>query len=200
MIDSTQSGVFSMEAGIYLPSAEFIKTIAAKTDFSPSFFEKGEVPEFPYGTLLYRAHASVRQGPKTRAHALCHIAFELGCMLASRLKKVSVNIPRLSEEAAACAQITRASLGFSPNSVIKNITLSLERNGVWIFRLPMEVEGFDGFSSWAGHDLSRPVIAILAGKTPYRDVFTTSEELGHLVMHSPLRVSIAENLCCPRKQ
>jgi Zn-dependent peptidase ImmA (M78 family)/DNA-binding XRE family transcriptional regulator len=192
MIGTTQSGVASMEGGIYRPSTQFLKTIASHTGFASSFFDRGEIPEFPYGTLLYRAQTSVKQSPKTKAHALCHVAFELGCMLASRLKKVAVNIPRLSEEPAKCAQITRASFGLSPNSVIKEVTLCLERNGAWVFSLPMTVEGFDGFSSWAGHDLGRPIIALMGGKTPYRGIFTISEELGHLVMHSPLRVSVAE--------
>jgi hypothetical protein len=57
----------------------------------------GEIPEFPYGTLLYRAQNSVKQSQKAKAHALCHIAFELGCVLASRLKKVAVNIPVCSK-------------------------------------------------------------------------------------------------------
>jgi Zn-dependent peptidase ImmA (M78 family)/DNA-binding XRE family transcriptional regulator len=192
MIGTTQSGVASMEGGIYRPSPEYIKTIATKTGFTPSFFEKGEIPEFPYGTLLYRAHTAVKQSQRSKAHAMCHVSFELGCILAPRLKKVPVNIPKLSEDPSKCAQITRASLGLSPNSVVKDVTLCLERNGAWVFSLPMEVDGFDGFSSWAGYGPSRPIIALLGGKTPYREVFTISEELGHLVMHSPLRVSVAE--------
>jgi Zn-dependent peptidase ImmA (M78 family) len=76
--------------------------------------------------------------------------------------------------------------------VIKDLILCLERNGAWVFSVPMEVEGFDGFSSWAGRDLGRPTIALLQGKTPYREVFTSAEELAHLVMHSPLQVSISE--------
>jgi Zn-dependent peptidase ImmA (M78 family)/DNA-binding XRE family transcriptional regulator len=192
IIGSTQSGVASMEAGIYRPSSEFIKTIAAKTGFAPSFFDKGEVPEFPYGTLLYRAQASVKKAHKIHAHALCHVAFELATFLASRLRKVPVNIPKLREDPSRCAQITRASFGLSPNSVIKELILTLERNGAWVYSVPMEVEGFDGFSSWAGHDLGRPTIALLRGKTPYREIFTSAEELGHLVMHSPLQVSILE--------
>jgi Zn-dependent peptidase ImmA (M78 family)/DNA-binding XRE family transcriptional regulator len=192
ILGSTQSGVASMEAGLYRPSPEFIKTIAAKTGFAPTFFDKGEIPEFPYGTLLYRVQAAVKKAPKAQAHALCHVAFELASFLSSRLRKVPVNIPKLSEDPSKCAQITRASFGLSPNSVIKELILCLERNGAWVFSLPIEVEGFDGFSSWAGHDLGRPTVALLGGKTPYREVFTCAEELGHLVMHSPLQVSISE--------
>jgi Zn-dependent peptidase ImmA (M78 family)/DNA-binding XRE family transcriptional regulator len=192
MIGTTQSGIASIEGGVYRPSAEFLETIAAKTGFAANFFDKGEIPEFPYGTLLYRVQSAVKKGAKTQAHALCQVAFELASMLAARLRKIPISIPKLSEEPIKCAQIARASLGLSPNTVIKDLLLSLERNGVWVFCLPVQIEGFDGFSSWAGHDLGRPIIALLGGKTPYREVFTTAEEFGHLVMHSPLRVSVAE--------
>jgi Zn-dependent peptidase ImmA (M78 family) len=64
----------------------------------------------------------------------------------------------------------------------------LERNGVFVLSLPLQCDGFDGFSAWAGQDPVRPIIALLGGKTAYREVFTSAEELGHLIMHSPLRV------------
>lgn len=35
-------------------------------------------------------------------------------------------------------------------------------------------------------------MAILGGKTGYRTNFTIAEELGHLVLHSPLRISVSE--------
>ena len=191
-IGTTQSGVASMEAGLYRPSPDFLRSIAAQTGFAPGFFEKGEIPEFPSGTLLYRAQTAVKKGPRAQAHALCVVAFELATSMAEKLRKVPVSIPKLGEKPSKCAQITRASLGLSPNTVIKDLLLCLERSGVWVVPLPIEVEGFDGFSAWAGWDLGRPIIALLRGKTPYREIFTTAEELGHLVMHSPLRVGVAE--------
>jgi len=127
------------------------------------------------------------------AHGMAHIAFEFALSLASRLKKIPVNIPRLTEDdPQRAAQITRASLGLSPNTPIKGLIRCLERNGVFVFPLSMQVDGFDGFSAWAGHDPTRPVIALLRGKSAYRETFTAAEELGHLVMHSPLRVSANE--------
>jgi Zn-dependent peptidase ImmA (M78 family) len=106
--------------------------------------------------------------------------------MAKRLKKVPVNLPKLNDDPEHCAQITRASFGLSPNTPIRGLLRCLERNGVWIFSLPLEFDGFDGFSAWAGNDSSRPVIALLQGKTAFREVFTSGEEVAHLVMHSPL--------------
>src|SRR5687767_12383284 len=76
-IGTTQSGVASIESGIYVPSEGYIKKICTRTGFDASFFEKGEFPELPFGTLLYRAKASVKKPLKTRAHAFAQVALEL---------------------------------------------------------------------------------------------------------------------------
>src|ERR1700728_3419306 len=77
MIGTTQSGVASMESGIYRPSSEYLQTIARCTGFTLGFFDKGETPDFPFGSILYRAQASVKQSPRTKAHAIAHLTFEL---------------------------------------------------------------------------------------------------------------------------
>ncbi|MCZ2076310.1 MAG: XRE family transcriptional regulator [Bryobacterales bacterium] len=192
LIGTTQSGVASIEAGLYRPSPEFLDTIAQRTGFKASFFEKREATEFPVGTLLYRAQASVKKSARNRAHAMANLGFEVALLLSSKLKKIAINIPRLNEDPVTCAQITRASLGLSPNTPIKNLMLCLEKNGVFVLSVPMEADGFDGFSSWAGMEPPKPIIALLEGKYGYRQVFTMAEELGHLVMHSPLRVSLQD--------
>ncbi len=83
-----------MESGIYRPSSEYLQTIAQRTGFTAGFFEdRGEMPDFPFGSMLYRAQAAVKQGSRTKAHAMTHVAFELALNLAGRLKKVPINIP-----------------------------------------------------------------------------------------------------------
>ena len=192
MIGTTQSGVHAIEAGIYRPSGEFLQTISRETGFDLSFFNRGEMPEFPFGSILFRAQAQVKQTPRTRAHAIAHAAFESTLDLALKLRKIQINIPRLDDDPRTCAQITRTSLGLSPNSPIRGLINILEKNGVFVFSIPMQVDGFDGFSAWAGSSPSRPVIALLRGTSPYREVFTCGEELAHLTMHSPLRVSASD--------
>jgi Zn-dependent peptidase ImmA (M78 family)/DNA-binding XRE family transcriptional regulator len=193
VLGTTQSGIASMEAGIYRPSQEYLETIARRTGFTVSFFSKGETPEFPFGSILYRAQAAVKKAARAKAHALAHLGFELAVALSARLRKIPVNIPKVTDESPEnAAQITRASLGLSPNTPVKELLARLERNGVLVFSLPTEVDGFDGFSVWAGQDPIRPIIVLIGGKTAYREVFTSAEELGHLVMHSPLRVTASE--------
>lgn len=192
-LGTTQSGVASMEAGIYRPSTGYLEDIARRTGFSIGFFHKGEIPDLPFGSILYRTQTAVKKGNRTKAHAIALVTFELAGSLASRLKKIPINVPRqLDDNPENSAQITRACLGLSPNTPIRGLIRILERNGVFVFSLPMVVDGFDGFSAWAGHDPPRPVITLLRGKTAYRQVFTGAEELGHLTMHSPLRVSAVQ--------
>lgn len=191
-LDTTQSGVASMEAGIYRPSSSYLDIISQRTGFKGQFFSKGELPDFPFGSILYRAQTAVKQASRTKAHALAHIEFELALGLAERLKRIPSNVPKLDEGPQRAAQITRATFGLSPDSPIRGLLRHVERNGVFVLSVPMEVDGFDGFSAWAGHDPPRPIIALLGGKTPYREVFTVAEETGHLVMHNPLRANSRE--------
>lgn len=190
--EATQPAIASVEAGRYQASDELIKRIARATGFGTRFFERGELPELAAGTLLYRTQASVKQGSKTQAHARCLVGLDLAEMLAPRLKGIPVRIPKLSEDPITCARIARSSLGLAPNTPIKNLLRLLEKSGVFVFSIPLAIEGLDGFSAWACANASRPVIALLGGKHGYRSVFTTAEELGHLIQHHPLTVSISE--------
>jgi Zn-dependent peptidase ImmA (M78 family) len=67
-----------------------------------------------------------------------------------------------------------------------------ERNGVLILLVPREISTLDGFATWVGSPYPRPVIALLGGKVGYRINFTLGEEIGHLVLHSPLTVPVVE--------
>jgi Zn-dependent peptidase ImmA (M78 family)/DNA-binding XRE family transcriptional regulator len=189
MIRTTQSGVASMESGLYRPSGEFLSSIALKTGFTSAFFENETLADFPYGSILYRANLSVKAATRTQAHAITHAAFDLAMDLAGRLKRIRSNIPRLEERPEDSAKIARAALGLSPNTPIKGLIRCLEANGVIVFSVPLSVDGFDGFSNWAGRDPSTPVIALMRGKTAYREVFTCAEELAHLVLHHPLKTT-----------
>ncbi len=189
-IGTSQAGVASLESGRYRPSSEFLEKISMATGFGFNFFELGELPELSAGSLLYRSQASIKPSVKTHAHAHCLVAFDLALRLSNKLKAIPVNIPRLSDrDPAQCARLMRASLGLSPSTPIKNLIRTLEKSGVFVFGIPMEAEGLDGFSAWAGSKNERPVIALLEGKFGYRQHFTTSEELGHLAMHHPLNIS-----------
>ena len=95
LIGTTQNLQRGVLGGWDLPSVmkSFLDTIARRTGFSVGFIDKEETQDFPFGSLLYRVHASVRPSDRTRAHGLAVVTFELATMLSSKLKRVPVNIP-----------------------------------------------------------------------------------------------------------
>jgi Zn-dependent peptidase ImmA (M78 family) len=191
-IGTTQSGIASMEANLYRPSQEYLKILAKETGFGLSFFEPSQIDEFPSGALLYRAKAAVTKAERQHAHGLTSIAFELAVSLGEKLKQVPVNLPRLKESPEKAAQITRTALGIAPHVPVVDLMQRAERNGILLLVVPREIAGLDGFATWVGSPYPRPVIALLGGNFGYRINFTLGEEIGHLVLHSPLTVSIVE--------
>lgn len=192
LIGTTQSGVASMEANLYRPSREYLKVLAKETGFGLPFFEPSHIDEFPSGALLYRAKTAVSKTDRQHAHGLTSVAYELAVSLGSKLKQVPINLPRLKESPEKAAQITRSALGIAPHVPIDDLMQLVERNGILVLLIPSEIDGLDGFAVWAGSPSPRPVIALLGGKVGYRANFTLGEEIGHLVLHSPLTVSLAE--------
>lgn len=191
-IQTTQSGVASMEANLYRPSAEYLDLLANKTGFGRRFFAATQLEEFPSGAMLYRARAALKKIERQQAHGLTSLAYELAQHLGKGLRRVPVNIPRLSQGEMQAAQIVRAALGWAPHTPIFDLMRGLERNGVFVLFVPQNFEALDGFATWVGSVVPRPVIAMLGSKAGYRTNFTLAEELGHLVLHSPLKVSVAE--------
>ncbi|WP_348266247.1 XRE family transcriptional regulator [Edaphobacter sp. DSM 109919] len=191
-IGTTQSGIASMEANLYRPSSDYLKILAKQTGFGLAFFEPTHVDEFPSGALLYRARTALSKSERQHAHGLTSVAFELAVFLGAKLKQVPVNLPRLKESPEKAAQITRTALGIAPHVPVVDLMQRAERNGVLILLIPREISTLDGFATWVGSPYPRPVIALLGGKVGYRVNFTLGEEIGHLVLHSPLTVSVVE--------
>lgn len=185
-----QSAIAQIEAGQFEPTAAVAEALAFQSGFDLAYLRRSAPPvEFPEGTLLYRSKAKVSPRDKTKARRLAQLVFEIAVDLKTRFRPIPVTIPRLNTTAIEAARITRSHLGLSPDTPLKNITSVLERAGVLVFRVPMDVDGLDGFSAWVGRDRDVPTICLVGNSIAYRGRYTISEELGHLVLHTPLRVS-----------
>jgi Zn-dependent peptidase ImmA (M78 family)/DNA-binding XRE family transcriptional regulator len=191
-IGTTQSGIASMEANLYRPSREYLHVLAKATGFGLPFFAPSNIDEFPSGALLYRAKTTVTKAERQHSHGLTSVAFELAVFLGMKLKQIPVNLPRLKEPPEKAAQITRVAFGIAPSVPVLDLMQRAERNGILLLIVPSEISGLDGFAVWVGSPHPRPVIALLGGKVGYRINFTLSEEIGHLVLHSPLTISVAD--------
>jgi Zn-dependent peptidase ImmA (M78 family)/DNA-binding XRE family transcriptional regulator len=186
-----QSAVAQIEAGLFIPSESLSQSIAIETGFELSFLtDRANPVDFPTGSLLYRGRAKVSAKDKAGAHRFAQTLFEISIKVRKGFRPIPVSLPRLKVELpAAAARILRSHLGLSPDTPIANITLGLERAGVVIIHVPLEIDGLDGFSAWIG-DI--PMIALVGTGGGYRNRYTLSEEVGHLVMHAPLIVSVEE--------
>jgi Zn-dependent peptidase ImmA (M78 family)/DNA-binding XRE family transcriptional regulator len=187
----SQSAIAQVENGTRMPSDEMLHDVSFHTGFPIDYFRSAELPEFPMGSLLFRAHASASSGERTRTHRAAELAFGVAEALSARIELIPVRIPRINESPSAAAQLTRAALGLSPDRPVEHLTHTLEKAGTLILALPRAADKVDAFSAWAGIDRPRPVIVVSSNSAVDRLRFNLAHELGHLVMHTPLRGTVA---------
>ena len=194
LADVVQSAIAQIESGLFAPSPMLEKTLALSTGFDLSFLNDPNPPiEFPVGSLLYRGRAKVSPKDKAATHRLAQLLFEKTVSLKKQFRPIPVSLPRLSNVMPSeAARLARSHFGLSPDTPIKNITSLLERAGVLILRVPLQIDGLDAFSAWVGRDRDIPMICLVGSGAGYRDRYTVSEEAGHLIMHSPLSVTVEE--------
>lgn len=194
-IDVKQSTISKVEKGITEPSANIIENIVLQTSFPLSFFKQPLTTNFsPSGGILFRAKRSVPT--KTKQFVIQHakIIFEMIEKLEDGLETISVNIPSFDADPIEAAQITRLVFGLRPDAPISNLIGCLERNGILVLILPMEIEDIDAFCAWGGKNKDRPIIVARAGNPTDRLRFSVAHELGHLVMHKGKEASSAHEL------
>jgi len=175
-----QSAIAHIEAGRFQPSAANLEAIAKRTGFPIGFFVKDSAPGFPIGSLQFRAHASLSARGRIRASRWAQTIYEVVLQLSSRVTVLPVRLPKLDTDAPTAASRTRETLGLAPNLPLENLTNALERAGMLILVLPIPVDGFDAFSTWAGET---PILVTAAGKPGDRLRMTVAHDVGHLILH-----------------
>lgn len=174
-----------------------LSVVALRTGFPPAFFRQGPPPEFALGSLLFRKRKSLDRYDKARIRQFARLTFELADKLSARTKAVEIRIKRFSGQVdpARAAMVTRNNLGFSPDTPVYRLMHTLEKNGVLVIGLPVEIPKYDAFSLWSDGDPRQPVIALGASSTGDRVRFSLAHELGHLLMHHPVAAgnSLVEN-------
>ena len=175
------------------PSDEIVHAIALATGFPIGFFYQESGPEFPLGSLLYRSrHSILKRDDKYRFHQLGRLIYEIAAKMAQQVTPIEVRIPKVvNENPATAAKLTRAKMGLSPDTPIRNLLNQIEKNGVFVFAIPFEIDEQDGYSGWSDGDSHRPVIVVTGGKPGDRQRYTLAHELGHLVMHHTFPTGLA---------
>lgn len=194
----SQPFVAYMESGVAKPPMDAITSLAFKSGFPIAFFETPtESTDFPLGSLLFRAHADMKDREQRVVHRHAQMAYEIvRHLLTSRLiRDVQVKVPRTTErDPEQAAIIARSELGLSNDSPVKHVIATMEAAGVVVIALPRSFARGDAFSAWAFADESRrrPVVVMSADRPADRVRMNAAHELAHLVMHQQVASSASE--------
>lgn len=182
-----QSEIAQIETGRITPGDEIVQQIAFKTGFPISFFKQPTSVDFPLGSLLYRARASITLKERNRANQFARTVYEVIDRFQNDgniINEISVRVPSIDDLPNNAAITTRSALGLSSNKPIDDLINALELGGCIIIALPTQIEKIDAFSLWVGQQQRKPVI-VLANRAVSGDRlrFSIAHELGHLVIH-----------------
>ena len=183
-VGMSQTHVAMFEQNLRQPQEETVNGMALATGFPVGFFRRETSADFPLGSLLYRRRKLMSSKDRDRARQCGRLVFELIMSMAERFKRIEFRLPRLtSVDPEEAARITRADLGFPPDTPITHLITRLEKNGVVVAIIPYDIDGYDAFSVWADTEPRMPVIVMSSSKPGDRQRWNIAHELGHLVMH-----------------
>lgn len=192
LADLAQSKVSDIEAGRSgRPKPEDIQRIARATGFPVGFFDLGALPDLPDGNFrrLKRGKARVTRQIRAQARQIVELvqrAESEVSMPPVRIKPVRSVVDVEAIEAFAADVRDEAGVGY--RDPIPNLTRAVERAGVVVVGLPNEIPDHFGFSAWPDFGFGgRPIVAFARDEPGDRQRFTIAHELGHLLLHSPMR-------------
>ncbi|WP_411761574.1 helix-turn-helix domain-containing protein [Streptomyces tunisiensis] len=172
------------EHGRQRPSSETLATISDILSFPLEFFQGEDVEEIPSESVAFRARSKLTAGRRDVALSVGRLAVELENIISQRFRLPTADLPSLDKpdpESAAEMVRSRWGLGQAP---ISNMVHLLESKGVRVFSLAPEYAEIDAFSFW--HERT-PFVFLNTLKSAERSRFDAAHELGHLVMHGPVR-------------
>jgi len=190
-IGVTQAAIARIEQNLLEPSEQTVQQIAMRTGFPVSFFYQESKVDFPLGSLLFRRHSNLKSKDRAQIIQTAWAAYSVFDYLAEKLRMMPVRLPKIqNENPVTAAQLTRSALGVESDKPIKNLVNKLEKCGVVVINLHLEVDEHDAFSLWV--DNKRPVIVFTNGKSGDRLRRNAGHETGHLVLHSAMNGSRAD--------
>ncbi len=187
-IGVNQSAIAQIESGRITPGEQVFQRIILQTGFPADFFNQPNSVDFPLGSLLFRARASVTLRERCQARQYARTVYEVAEKMGKNITGIPLRLPRMEDKPDRAAIQTRSFLSLSPDEPILNLISGIERSGTLVMALPTELKKRDAFSAWVGSDTRRPVIVICNNTVPGdRLRFSIAHELGHLVIHqSPI--------------
>ncbi|MCI0601816.1 XRE family transcriptional regulator [bacterium] len=195
-IEVSQSAIAQIEGGFKEPSADLISDISRYTRFPLSFFSNDPLIEFDSSAVVFRAHATMTRRELVEAKRYAEVLYELFTLLAAKISPVPPSLPKSpSSDPQQAAIETRMHCILTEDGPIVNLIDTLERIGVLILALPVELPRRDAFSCKIVHDTPGdqvPLIAISKNRPADRMRLTIAHELGHLILGHKKRLGVEQ--------
>lgn len=183
-----QSRISEIESGRVRSTTEDVERISRATGFPASFFHAGPLPDLSDGYFrrLKRGKAVASRQVRAQARQIVDLVQRAEGVVT--MPPIRVAPVRGVDDIEALAAQVRDHAGLGQRDPIPNLTRAVERSGVVVAALPGAITDHYGFSAWPDFGLDgRPIILFSRTDPGDRQRFTVAHELGHLLMHSPLR-------------
>lgn len=187
----SRESISKYERGYTTPRGDSIIKIARALNFPINFFGKSSQP-FSTGSVFFRSQAASTNKLREMQKARLEFEIENTNYIAQYIQLPELNIPQplnieikdiKSEDIKKMASKVRQ-LWKLGNGPIKNLTNSMEINGIIISETTMNSQKMDAVSTWAN---GRPFIALTNnGESPMRRRFNLAHELGHILLHNSI--------------
>jgi transcriptional regulator with XRE-family HTH domain len=93
-----QPAIAQAESGLTSPSDETLTAIALQTGFPPAFFHLNDPPEFPVGSLMFRALRTTSARDRVQARRYGETIFEAALNLGRHVTQTyDLKLPELSD-------------------------------------------------------------------------------------------------------
>ena len=181
-IGVSQGFVAQVEGSFKPASHEVVQRIALHTQrFQPSFFYTAPPIEFPQDSVMFRAAAGITRAEETKARRYAEVACELAAALLAHIKPLefrlcSAAVPSPSESARKVRSLLRLS-----DQPVGHLIREIEKAGILVIALPMELPKRDALSLWAG-GIQMPVVVLSGGRPGDQIRLSAACELGHIVL------------------
>ena len=166
---------------------------ALMTGFPLTYFQRPPTEEFPLGSLLFRLMGASVQD-RNEMYQYAQVAFDMVRRMIELIRSrsaIATFAASLSDGPVVVAEVTRSELGLSPDTPIGNLTNTLEE-ATSSSRIADHVRSARCIFPLGGDRARRPIMVLSGGKPMDRLRFNMAHELGHLVMHQPLRSTVAQ--------
>lgn len=187
----SRESISKYERGYTTPRGDSIIKIARALNFPINFFGKSSQP-FSTGSVFFRSQAASTNKLREMQKARLEFEIENTNYIAQYIQLPELNIPQplnieikdiKSEDIKKMASKVRQ-LWKLGNGPVKNLTNSMEINGIIISETTMNSQKMDAVSTWAN---GRPFIALTNnGESPMRRRFNLAHELGHILLHNSI--------------